>query len=52
LLLTDGVYEKLSNSDIAGCFGGRLEEGIRGVFELAESRRSEDNRSMVVIRCK
>jgi protein phosphatase 2C family protein 2/3 len=54
LLLTDGVYEKLSNSEIANCFlpAARPEDGIRAVFELAESRRSEDNRSMVAVRFK
>jgi protein phosphatase PTC2/3 len=34
VLLSDGVYEKLSNNDIGGCFkpASRPEDGVRSVF--------------------
>ena len=53
LLISDGVYERLANSEIGRCFVGvKMEEGIKAVFEMAERRKSEDNRSMVAINCK
>lgn len=53
LLFSDGIYEKLSNNEIGSLFQAgnvKTEDALRQVFDLAEGRRSEDNRSIIAVK--
>lgn len=53
LLFSDGIYEKLSNTEIGSFFqagSAKTEDALRQVFDLAEGRRSEDNRSIIAVK--
>lgn len=57
LLISDGVYERISNREIAeqfGCVRGKkgLQECVEKLFAKLASRNSQDNRSIVLVRIK